>query len=56
MFGAFKLSFVLDILAFFGLETIWATFLKHWAFFKIFWSTYFQAKPSKLGILNSTIS
>jgi hypothetical protein len=29
IFWAFKLSFVVDILAFFGLETVWATFLKN---------------------------
>ncbi len=28
VFWAFKLSFVVDTLAFFGLETDWATFLK----------------------------
>jgi hypothetical protein len=33
MFWAFKLNLVVDILAFFGLETAWATFFKNWANF-----------------------
>jgi len=33
MFWAFKLSFVVDILAFFGLKTVWATFEKLGNFF-----------------------
>jgi hypothetical protein len=33
MFWSFKLSFVVDILAFFALETFGATFLKYWAIF-----------------------
>jgi hypothetical protein len=32
MFWVFKLSFVVDILVFFDLKTVWATFL-NWAFF-----------------------
>ena len=33
MFWAFKLSFAVDILAFFGLETVWAIFEKLGEFF-----------------------
>jgi len=33
MFLAFKLSFVVDILAFFDLATFWAIILKKWQFF-----------------------
>jgi len=35
MFWAFKLSSVVDILAFFALETFGPTFLKNWAIFFI---------------------
>ncbi len=41
MFWTFKLSFDKDILAFFGLATVWATFPKlGLIFFPIFWSPY----------------
>jgi hypothetical protein len=33
MFLAFKLSFVVDSMAFFGLDIAWATFQKIWQFF-----------------------
>ncbi len=40
MFWAFKLSFVVDILAFFDLATFWAIFEKFGYFFLIFWLPY----------------
>jgi hypothetical protein len=46
MFWAFKFNFVVDILAHFGLETIWAIFLKISQLKKIFWSPK-EAKAKK---------
>ncbi len=48
MFWVFKFSFVVDILAFFGLATFWAILWKIWQiFFLIVWSLWIWQKQLK---------
>ncbi len=46
---AFKLSFVVEILAFFVSATFWAILLKTWRFFLIFWSPCLIVKVGALS-------
>jgi hypothetical protein len=49
MFWIFKLSFEEDILAFFGLATVLATFSSNWVIFlSNFWSLWLLALPTNI--------